>query len=436
MVGAREFGAGVPGGIAARRLCLLVFGALLVALFVGFAIAQGIGEPSVPSGDVAVVEGVPDGNISEGDFKRGLLQQLSQGQLKKTPKRGSKKFEELKTATMTELLQSIWIKGEAEELGIAVTDKQIKAELANIKKQNFPTPKAYKEFLKTSHYTQADVDEKVELQLLSTKIQEQITKEAPQPSSSEIASYYDEAKATQYRTKPSRNVRVVISEKEGDAAKAKAILVKDNSISSWKKAVAKYSTDPTSKSKGGLLENVSEETLQEPLKKDLFGATIGELIGPIKYQSNYMVLEVAKVNPEKTQTLGEVEAQIKPQLEQQKQQAFFTEFISTFQSKWAARTYCAADFLVEQCANYKGSGHPKGAPEACYEADPKTPAKECPAPVMQAKPAIPGTVTILKPTGEQLAQRPQPEGLKASAEGEASSAVPGAVPPTAAPPSE
>jgi hypothetical protein len=43
-------------------------------------------------------------------------------------------------------------------------------------------------------------------------------------------------------------------------------------------------------------------------------------------------------------------------------------------------------------------------------------------------------VTILKPTGEQLAQRPRPEGLK---EGAASTALPeGISPPTGAPTGE
>lgn len=420
------------------RLALLVFGIAFVALFVGFAIAEGLGEPSVPAGDVALVQSVPSdfGHVSEAEFKRALLQQVAQGQLKKTPKPGSKKYEELQTTTMTELLQSVWIRGEAEELGIAVTDKQIKTELASIKKQNFPTPKAYKEFLKTSHYTQADVDEKVELQLLSTKIQEQITNQTPPASDAEIAAYYDENKDEQFTTKPSRNVRVVLTEDKGKAEAAKAILAKDNSPASWKKVAAKYSTDPTSKSKGGLLEDISEETLQEPLKAAVFENAVGKVIGPIKYQSNSIVLQVDKLNPASVKPLKEVKSQISTQLTQQKQQEFFTEFIGAFQSKWTARTYCAADFLVEQCVNYKGSSHAKGAPEACYEADPKTPTTECPAPVEQVKPALPGTVTPLEPKGKPLAQRPQPEGLKGSTEGEAPSAAPGAVPPTSAAPSE
>ena len=57
-----------------QRLALLAFGALFVLLFVVFAIAQGIGDPSVPSGDVAVVEDAPDGlgPVTEAEFQHAL----------------------------------------------------------------------------------------------------------------------------------------------------------------------------------------------------------------------------------------------------------------------------------------------------------------------------------------------------------------------------
>ena len=109
----------------AKRFALVVFGALFIALFVIFAVAQGIGETSVPEGDVAVVKDVPDGNLSEADFKRSFAQQAAGAELKKVPKPGTKKYEELTTSVMTELLQSVWLRGEAEELDISVTDKQV-----------------------------------------------------------------------------------------------------------------------------------------------------------------------------------------------------------------------------------------------------------------------------------------------------------------------
>jgi parvulin-like peptidyl-prolyl isomerase len=416
----------------AQRFGLILFGALFVVLFAGFAIAEGIGQPSVPSGDVATVTSVPEGNVSEIELKRAIEQQAAQGQLKETPAPGSKKYQELEAAAGGELLDTIWIKGEAEELGISATTKQMEEALETIKKQNFKTEAAYQEFLKTSKFTQEDVDKRVELQVLSTKIQERISSEAPPASSSEIADYYEAAKSSQYTTKPTRDVRIVTNKDKAKVEEALKALEADNSPASWKKVTAKDSADPTTRAKGGLQEGLTEEILPEPLKKDIFGAATGELVGPIKYQGNYLLVEVVKLNPEKVQTLDEVKSQISKQLTEQAQQEFFTEFVTEYQSKWQSRTFCTSDFgeIVGRCANSTGSGHPSSAPPACYEANPKSKGPlECPAPVVQPSPALPGTTTALKPQGERLPKRARPEGTEKS--GEESVTLPeGATPPT------
>ena len=393
-----------------QRFALVLFGGAFIALFVIFAIAEGLGDPSIPSGDVALVKGVPDGNVSEAELKHAMLQQAASGGLKKLPAGGSK-LEELQKKALEEILNAIWVRGEAEELGITVTPKQIATELATIKKQNFKTEAAFQKFLKTSHFTRADVTDRVKLQVYGTQIQEQIAKKSGTASEGEISDYYQASKA-QYTTKPSRDVRVIVTKDKGKAEEAKALLSKDDSPASWKKVAAKFSTDPTSKAKGGLQEGLSEETLQEPLKAAIFQNAQGQVIGPVEFQKSFIVLEVDKLNPEKVQTLDEVKSQIKAQLTQAKAQSVFSDFLSDYQSKWQTRTFCADGYVIERCSNYVGNGHSSTADPACYEANPKKPAKECPAPVSQPKPALPGTVTIVKPTGEQLAQRPRPEGLK------------------------
>ncbi|HEX4669477.1 MAG TPA: peptidyl-prolyl cis-trans isomerase [Solirubrobacterales bacterium] len=406
-----------------QRLALAIFGALFVVLFAGYAIAQGLGHPSVPAGDVAIVQHVPDdiGTVSEADFKRALLQQAAQGKLKKLPKQGEKKYEELKSAALGELFDTIWIQGEAEELDIAVTPKQIATELAQIKKQNFKTEAEYQKFLKTSRYTQADVLARVKLQLLSTQIQEAISKEAPPPSSSEISDYYETAKDAQYTTPESRDVRLIINKDKAKAEAAKAALDKDDSPASWKKVAPKYSSDPTTKAKGGLQSGMTEELLQSQpaLKSAIFDNPTGVVAGPVDVNGSFFVVEVEKLNPAKVKALAEVSAEIKTQLTQQVAQEVFSEFVAEYQSKWQSRTFCAADFVIERCANYVGSGHPASAPPTCYEADPKggTP-QECPSPVAQVSPALPGSTTLLKPQGERLPQRPRPEGLKETGEEE------------------
>jgi parvulin-like peptidyl-prolyl isomerase len=412
------------GGRAAgrQRLALILFGAVFVALFVGFAVAQGLSGPSVPSGDAAVVSGVADdiSNISEADYKVALAQQVASGELKKLPKPGSQEEEAVREAIVGQLLESVWIQGEAEELDISVTDKQIETELAQIKKSNWPTPVAYKEFLKTSKLTQEEVNEKVELQLLGTKIQELISAAAPPPSNSEIADNYEENKATAYTTKPNRDVRLIFNKDKAEAEAALKKLEADDSPANWKAVAKKYSEETTSSAKGGLQTGVTEELLQTAptLKTAIFGAATGELGGPIKFQNTYVVFEVEELHGKKVQTLGEVRAQISAQLSEQVKQKYFGEFVTNFQNKWTARTTCASDFESPRCSNYSSArriAKEREQYEGCYEANPKVPPKACPAPVLQTKPALPGSVTLVKPEGEQLAQRPLPEAAPESA---------------------
>ncbi|MDQ2631441.1 MAG: SurA N-terminal domain-containing protein [Actinomycetota bacterium] len=413
-----------------QRLGLILFGGLLVVLFIAFAVTQGIGSPSVPSGDVAVVEDVPDeiANVSQEDFDRAFAQQVTQAKLKKAPEPGSDKYEELKNATLRELLDRIWITGEAEELDISVTDKQVEDELATIKKQEFSAPGAYEKFLKESKYTPEDVNELVKLRLLTTQIQSAVTGEAPKPSEEEIEAYYQAEKASQFTTDESRDVRIIINKDKGEVEAAKAELDQDSSPANWKKVAAKYSTDPTSKGKGGLQQGITEEFLQGPLKTAIFDSATGELKGPVQFQGNYILVEVVKLNAEKVQSLAEARQQISSTLGQEKQQEFFSEFVADYQSKWTQRTQCAEDFLTPQCGNYAGDSRPSNAAPACYEEDPKTPAKECPAPVTPISPALPGSVTATKPKGEPFPQRPLPEALAEQGE-EVPTPVPGGTPP-------
>jgi foldase protein PrsA len=402
----------------AQRLGLVLFGVLAIGLFVVFAVAQGLGKPSVPSGDIALVSNVPSdvGHISEADFKRSLEQQEAQTGTKKAPKAGSKKAEELKKSAVGELLNTAWITGEGEELGIKVTDKEIETELAKVKKESFKTEKAFQEFMKESHFTEEDVNARLELQILSTKIQEKITKEAPPVTEAAAKEYYEAEKAAQYTKKPTRDVRVVVNENKKEVEAAQKALEADNSAKSWEKVTKKYS--PTTATGGGLQKEIAEEFLTEPLKKDIFKAATGELVGPVKQEKNYLLLEVVALHAEKTQTFAEVKSTIQTTLSSENESKYFENWVKGFQTKWVARSQCASGFETEQCANYPASKQLEASREqykSCYEADPKTPPTECPAAVTQTKPAVPGTVTTAKPEGEALVQRPRPLVTKKSA---------------------
>jgi foldase protein PrsA len=421
---------GRPAG--PQRFALLAFAGLLVLLFVGFAVAQGIGDPSVPSGDVAVIEDAPDdlGTITEDDLKGAIEQAAGQAGVKPVPKPGDPQYDELQETALGEMFERIWLQGEAEEMGISVTPKEVSDELKKLIGQAFKSNAQYKKFLKEAHFTPADVDERVKVQLLGEKLQERVVGEAATPSDEEIEESYEASKATQFTEPETRDIRSLTFKDRSQAEKAKAVLEKDDSPATWKRLAGK-SINPLIRRTGGLIKGVVEGQLPERLGPALFAAPPGQIEGPLKVSNGYSVYAAEKIVTEKVKPLAEVESQISNQLSEQAQQATSTRFFRNYTGKWRSRTFCASEFTNERCANFAGSGRPPSAPPACYEADPKGgPPAACPAPVQQLAPALPGTVDVLTPEGEKLAQRPRPAGLEAAPGGPAGEA---GVPPVAPP---
>ncbi len=422
-----------------KRLVLAGFAALFVLLFVAIAIADGIGDPSIPSGAVAVVEDVPEdiGTITEAELSHAIAQAAAESQITPIPKPGDEQYDGLRETALGELLDSIWVQGEAAERGIPKpTPKEVDAELEKIKEQSFQSEKQFQEFLDESHYTDEDVDRRVTLQILSGKIQSAVQEEAPTPSGSEIEDFYEAAKESQFTTPESRDIRIVVNKDKSQVEEAKAELEKDDSVKNWEEVAKKYSTDPSTKNKGGLQTNLSEGGVAEPLGGEVFATDQGEFGGPLKETRGFVIFEVAKITPEKVQTLEEAEPQITTQLTEQLSTQSFTAFANSWKSRWASRTFCTEDVAIQRCDNYESDGRPAEANPACYEADPSEPPEACPAPVTPIKPAQPGSVTVLTPEGQQLVQRPRPAGAEAAAAPEGTELPAGAAPegaPEAAP---
>jgi parvulin-like peptidyl-prolyl isomerase len=425
------------GPAATRRLGLLIFGIVFVVLFAIVAIAEGLGDPSVPSGDVALVEDAPGdiGEVSEAEFKHALDLAAAQSGEKKVAEPGDPKYDELKETALNSLFESIWLQGLADQWGIELTDQEVARQLKKVKKESFKTEAEFQKFLKDSGYTPADINERVKLQLLSKELQEQLKEKAPEPSQKEVEAYYDAVKATQFTQKPTWDVRLIINKDRKKAEEALAAVTKDNSEENWKKVAKKFSEDPTTKENGGLQQGVQEGVLEEPLNEAVLNAPEGRIEGPLKTQQGYTVFEVSSSSPESVQELKAVESQIKSTLSQRLEQEYFTGFVGTFNNEWTQRTFCDPDYVTQRCSNFEFSGHPTTAPEACYEADPKGGRPEaCPAPVFQLVPAMPGTITPLEPKGKPLVQRPRPLGEQATGTEGAPGLPEGAVPPTGAPP--
>ena len=265
-------------------------------------------------------------------------------------KQCEQEYTALRTQVMQFLISAEWIQQEADARGIKADDKQVRKEFEDQKKQSFPKEKDYQEFLKTSGQTEEDLLFRVRLDVLSNQVRQKIVEGKGNVSDKEITDYYNKNKS-RFATPETRDLNVVLTEKEADAKKAKAELEDGKS---FKQVAKKYSIDEASKSQGGKLPAVAKGQQEKALDEAVFKAKKGELVGPVKTQFGYYVFEVTKVTDENQQTLEESKESIRAQLKSQKEQKALDEFVKDFQEKYRKDTECADDYkegLGEQCGN-------------------------------------------------------------------------------------
>jgi hypothetical protein len=132
-------------------------------------------EEMVPN-TVARISDVPDetGTITRAEFRHALELAAAAKGRHPVPGPGVPGYERLEHTAVTALIEAVWLKGQAAEMNIVVTRHQVLGVLALIKSEAFRSATEYRRFLRKMHYTRRDVYEQVELQLLSTLIQERI----------------------------------------------------------------------------------------------------------------------------------------------------------------------------------------------------------------------------------------------------------------------
>src|SRR4051794_6167750 len=136
-------------------------------------------EPPLPAPEelppsvVAFVAHVPLGlgRLTKAEFQRALVHAAAEAGCSSAPGPLAKDYPRIANRALGERLDAIWIQGQAMEMGIGVRPREISRELASLKKQAFKNEAQYRRFLKEAHFTHRDVRERVEIQILSEKIQ-------------------------------------------------------------------------------------------------------------------------------------------------------------------------------------------------------------------------------------------------------------------------
>ena len=319
-------------------------------------------------------------------------------------KQCEQEFDSLKQQVMQFLISAEWIQQEADARDIEVSDEEVQKQFEDQKNQSFPNEKQYQQFLKTSGQTEEDLLFRVKLDVLSTKVRDEIIEGTDDISDEDISNYYDENKE-RFSQPERRDLNVVLTKTEAKANEAKQAI---ESGQSFKDVAKEFSIDEASKSQGGKLPAVAEGQQEKAFDDAIFSADKNELTGPVKTQFGWYVFEVTKVTPASQQSLDDAKETIKSLLKSEREQKALDSFIEDFQEKYKEETHCADDYVVQECENSsdetqtgpasggapqvappQGGGAPQGQPVPVPQGAPPTGAPPTGAPPQGAPQGTP-----------------------------------------------
>jgi foldase protein PrsA len=347
---------------------------LLLALLAMLAAGCGGGD-EVPSGAVATVDGEaidrrsfdhwltvaaktsgrPAGSLPQPPHyadcvKSKQAAKPAEGQPKLTDSEAKKQcaeeYDGLREQVIELLVTARWLEAEARERGLAVSDAEVEERFETLRKQSFPKRKQYDAFLKDSGQSEADILLRVRVDLLTTKLQEQVTKSADRVTEREISDYYG-ANRAQFAQPEKRDVRLVLAATAAKAERAKAALAGG---APWKRVAKRFSIDELTRKSGAELKAVTPGQQEQAFDDAVFGAPEGKLTGPVKTQFGHYVFEVTKVAKGSQQTREQAAGAIRQILISEQRQKLYDAFTKEFREKWRAKTRCGEGFRTQDCA--------------------------------------------------------------------------------------
>jgi hypothetical protein len=189
--------------------------AMAAAILSGMAAAPAAGQqPSLPDG---VVARVGQERISERQFRHwlriGIRGESSpvdpprfEGCIAAERERPSERrrpsserelrsrcrdrYEAIRASTMLFLLHSVWVRQETAARGLAVAREQVSRAFERQKRQAFPTERAFREFLRRSGMTKADLLQRIEFDILQRRLTRAATADVPEVTRQDIDRYY------------------------------------------------------------------------------------------------------------------------------------------------------------------------------------------------------------------------------------------------------
>ena len=188
---------------------------------------------------------------------------------------------QLEAQLLTQLVQSQLLQQGADDLGVEVTDADVAAQREQLVEQ-VGGEEAFQSIVDENDLSEEQLDELLRDLALQEAVTEELTAGTEVPEE-EVQAFYEQNYG------PTVNARHILVETEEQAQEVLDRLAAGEEFAAIAEEV---STDPGSAQQGGDLGEISQGQTVPEFDEAVFGAEVGEIVGPVQTQFGYHVIEV------------------------------------------------------------------------------------------------------------------------------------------------
>jgi len=326
-------------------------------LLSGCSPASPTSEVESGAREVVTFEGgeITEGEVVEGVERANAAQAAQMGGPAPKVEPGSPEFEAAKAQVVPQLLTVDLARAYARENDIRVSDEDVQKEVdaareqvaqqAAASGQDLKPEEAFQQALDQFGFTEASFREEVRTGLLVQKVQEEAVGDAG-PTEEEVRRYYDENREAQFTNPETRCTRHILfaaggapgGETTGSSAEQEAATEEARQEAEdvkrqleeggdFAELARQNSDDPGSAEKGGDLGCNPKGGFVPEFDDAVFSAKKGDLLGPVKTQFGFHLIEVTDIRPPGETPFEEVRPQIEEQLSGERQATEFQTWV-------------------------------------------------------------------------------------------------------------
>jgi foldase protein PrsA len=225
--------------------------------------------------------------------------------------------------TLNQMVQGVLIDQYAKDNSIQISDADVQKKEDEIKAK-YP-PGQFDQILKAQGLSEDDVKRILRQQLvIESAVGKNIT-----ISDADIKSYFDKNHAMLDKPEQARARHILVA----DLKTANQVESKLKSGAKFDDVAKQYSTDPSTKDKGGELGFFGRKQMVPAFEQAAFSQPIGVIGPPVKSPFGYHVIQVEERKPAQKATLASAHDTIKQQLLQQQEAQQVPLFLQSLRSK-------------------------------------------------------------------------------------------------------